>query len=232
MLFVVLFIVAAVVFALVMLLIALLRPKLRPTVVSPEVAQKHVPVICLIRGAEGLILVPLALFVVLIGAGFLSQFNPFSPAQNSNVYFSFVMLGLVLFVGAFFIARTVNRIRKADPPRFPNFWRVTENSISTFAFIFAAFAAHDVYQLMPDWKPQPHMPLLMPFLNRHFLWIVVFFLGRSCALTILRRVLELNPKTPPQNPAPPDQSGSGPFVPFNPYDLSKNPPLRPSPGSS
>ncbi len=72
----------------------------------------------------------------------------------------------------------------------------------------------------------------MHFLNRDFLWIAAFFLGRSCVITILKRLLELNPKTPPQNPEPPDQSDSGPHVPFDPYNLPNNRPLRPSPGAA
>ena len=84
---------------------------------------------------------------------------------------------------------------------------------------------------MPAWKPEPRMSLLLHFLNRDFLWIICFFVVRAYAKRALSRILELNPNTPPKNPEPPDESDSGPYVPFDPYNLPSNPPLRPSGGA-
>lgn len=194
--------------------------------VSPEVARKHLPLICLISVPQVLLVAALLALAAGIFLGFLLSINPFHRQSAYSEAFSIVMWIITLLVAAAVIVKSIERHRKSEARFLRDMLRVNANSVSTFAFIFAAFASHDVYQLMPRWEPQPHTTLLMHFLNREFLWIAVFFLGRSCVITFLMRVLELNPKAPPQDPEPPD---SGPFVPFNPYDLSQNKPIRPLP---
>ena len=47
------------------------RKEVPPAVVSPDSARRHIALICLIRGGEALIVVPLFLLIMLIGFGYL-----------------------------------------------------------------------------------------------------------------------------------------------------------------
>ncbi len=86
-----------------------------------------------------------------------------------------------------------------------NFMRVNANSIGNFAFIFAAFAAHDFYQLMPAPSFHPAYERtneFTPFLNRDFLWLIVFWALWKYLKVLLARLLELNSSSTPEKLTP------------------------------
>jgi hypothetical protein len=210
------------------------RRKLNTAVVSPDAARRHIAVIYLIRGVEILVAVPTFGLIALLGACFVLKFNPFRHPQDNNEYFSVIMLTLILLVSAVMIAKTVDRFRKSGGDLFRNFQKVDENSVSTFAFIFSALASHDLYHFLP-----PELPRFIQesigdviVLHRDILTIIAFFMLWHVSRAVLFRVLELNPKTPPRDPEPPDQSGSGPFVPFDPCHPYSAKPLYNPPGQA
>ena len=76
--------------------------------------------------------------------------------------------------------------------------------------VFAALAAHDVYQLMPAKHQVPGhgVSLFKVFiLDRSMVWPIVFFGLWRLVYVVLLRVMEMNPPKYPQNvayPPPPD----------------------------
>ena len=225
--FSIIMLVAALVFgaAMILLVKSFRRGNSLPAVVSPGVARKHLALIYLVRLPQILLAIVIGTLFSLMFLGFLLPLNPFHHQSALHEVFSVLMWIIVLLVVAAIAGKAIDRHRKSETRFLRGILRVDANSISTFALFFAALTAHDLYQLMPAWKPGPHMSLYMHFLNRDFLWIIVFFLGRSCIITILNRVLELDREPPPKNPEPPD---SGPTIPFDPYILPSNRPLYPS----
>jgi hypothetical protein len=206
--------------------------KAAPAVVSPDSARKHIALIWLIRGAEGLILVPVLLLILMIALGFVLSLNPFRSPPVYTQPFSLIMLVAVLLVSAALILKIRHRSPKPGHGIFQNFQKVTANSVSNFGFIFSALAAHDLYQLMPPKLPHPihgYSAVLMVFLDRNILSMIVFWGLWSLTKSVLLRVLGLNPPAAPPDSTQgqPSSSPDRPFVPFNPYDLSKNLPLRP-----
>jgi len=167
--------------------------------VSSESAQKHLALIYLIRAGEAFIMVPILLVVLLIGFGIIF---------GADHFLVFIVLVSFLLVGAWRIAKEPDRFSKIFRPfqeMKAKFQHVNANNIGNFAFIFAAFAAHDVYQLMPakPFKVDPGTSgLLMSFLHRDSLWIFVF-LGLWIYLkALLGRLLELNSPAPSENSSP------------------------------
>ena len=121
------------------------------------------------------------------------------------------------------------------------FRRANATSISNFTFIFSFLTARALYYLLPLNLPKflaDHVGNDAPFLGqgsqngisyRGTLAFVAFLIFYNVVKAYLLSVLELNPSKLPQNPRPSasDDALEKPFVPFNPYDLSKNPPYHP-----
>jgi hypothetical protein len=190
-----------------------------PLVVAPESARRHLAVIYLIRAGEGVILLPFLIFVAVIGYGFLMAFFPHrsAPARNEGV--SFVMLPAILLICAAVVVGAIRRFRKSG---FLIFTRqkledVSEDNIGTFSFVFAAFAAHDFYRLMPP-APAKILPGFVGMLNRDFMWIVVFWVLWKGTKVLLSRLLELNPpssrQSPPDDPDIPEFPQKSPLLPL------------------
>jgi hypothetical protein len=115
-------------------------------------------------------------------------------------------------------------------------WRRFDKSVVTdFAAIFALFAARDFHYFLPVHLPRiinEHLSVGLrdPFNDRgsRMLWTwLALYLFYKLVKASLFRVLGLN-NSAPQDPTQlaPDDTEQ-PFMPFNPYDLSKNPPYLP-----
>jgi len=196
------------------------------TIISPDSIRKHLALVCLVRGVELLVAVAILGMIMLIFGSSLMSLDPFRAHPGlSKAYVITVMIAVpLLLVTVVIVLPAWRRLWSWEGGFFRNVLRVDSNSVSNFAFIFAAFASHDFYQLWPFRVTAPvhHYP----FLDRELLWIFVFFGFWNGTKSLLFRILEMRRKEPPADPEPPD---SAPFVPFNPYDLSQNKPVRPLP---
>jgi hypothetical protein len=123
-----------------------------PAVVSPEAARRHRAVIYLIRGTEIAVAAPILALIALIGLGFFLSINPFRNQTAGSEAYSVIMLIAFLVVVAGIVAKSIVRYRNfgwSAVFRNVNFLKVDTNSVSNFAFFFAAFAAHDLYHYLP-----------------------------------------------------------------------------------
>jgi hypothetical protein len=189
---VMLFIVTAIGFALAMIVAARLFRRNIPTPVSPDVARKHVPLVCLICWPQIVVAVALFALATLIVLGFLLSINPFQRQSAYSEAYSVIMWIIALLVATAIIAKSIERHRKSSTRLFQNILRVDSNSVSAFAFIFAALASHDLYYFLPPWNPKvlhDHPGLVALFLNRDFLSLIVFcvvwYLIKTCILNLL-----------------------------------------------
>ena len=203
-----------------------LKCDLITTIISLDSIRKHLALVCLVRGVELLLGVVIFGLIMLILAGSLLSLDPWRAHPGlSKAYAITVMIAVpLLLVTMVVVLPAWRRHWSRDGGFFRNVLRVDSISVSTFAFLFAALASHDFYQLWPFRASAPvhHNP----FLDREVLWFFVFFGLWNGVKNLLLRILEMRRKEPPSNPEPPD---SGSFVPFNPYDLSKNKPIQPLP---
>ena len=190
------FFLAALAFSVLLIPWIMLRSQqIRPAVTSPDSIRAHFPLVCLIRGAEFLIGGVICFGIALIGLGFLLQINPFQQHPVFSPLFSIPMLVIMLLVGAYLVVKLIKGLLTPGLPILQAFRRVDANSITTFAFIFAAFVAHDVYHFLPPSKLGARdVPPTFggSVLDRDFLWILVFWLAWFSAKALVRRVLKLN----------------------------------------
>jgi len=166
--------------------------------VTPEVAQRHRALIYLIRGSESLILVPLLLVVVLIFAGFfLSIIDSINrdTLTHGRIYSIALLLGVFLMIAAVAV-RLRRRIFKSRRELFQNFQSASTTNVSNFAFIFAAFTAHDFYRLMRGAASADTSHLS----TRDSLWPFIFFGVWLSLKVFLNILLELPPSRPSQDP--------------------------------
>lgn len=182
------------------------RPNVKPVAaISRETAQQHLAMVWLVRAGEAIIIVPLTSLALMIGFGFVISLFPFSKQPLvipdhplASQIFSVIMCSLILAI-AFFVGRSLFQ-KRADyklQAVIRSFLRVTTSSVSTFSLVFAALAAHDVYQLMPAKHPdigptfpQPWNAIIM---DRHLIWPLVFWALWRLVYVVLCRVLELKP---------------------------------------
>jgi hypothetical protein len=197
------------------------------TIISPDSIQRHLALVCLIRGVELLVAVAILGGIMLIFAGSLLSLDPWRAHPGlSKAYAITVMIAVpLLLVTTVVVLPAWRRLWSWEGGYFRSILRVDSSSVSNYAFFFAAFASHDFYQLWPFRATAPvhHYP----FLDRELLWIFVFFGLWNGIKGLVLGILEMRRKEPPADPADSEPPGSGPYVPFNPYDLSKNQPLRP-----
>ena len=122
------------------------------------------------------------------------------------------------------------------------FRRLDVNTVANFAFTFSILISVAFYHSLPAHPPQVvidyfgNNPFFVPFRDqgshpanpsyRAVLSYLVCFIFYKLIKAYLLQTLDLNPSNPPKNP-PPDSWPDGSETPFNPYDLSKNSPIRP-----
>jgi hypothetical protein len=196
---------------------------------APQPAQPHAALIWLIRGTGAILAIPSAMLIIfaVVVMPIMIIINPHRPAfgwMEIGIGFSIMILGL-LFYG--FIAKI----------GFDMFRKVNATTIANFAFIFSFLTAHTLYHVLPLNLPNflvDHVGKDAIFFGqgtgpeisyRATLAFFAFLIFYNVLKAYLLRVLELNAPIPPQNP--PSSAPDDPFVPFDPYDLSKNGPLRP-----
>ncbi len=188
------------------LLVMVMRQRKRDlitTIISPDSIRKHLALVCLVRGVELLVAVVILAFIVLIFSGSLLVIDPWRAHPGlSKAYAITVMIAVpLLLVTTLVVLPAWRRQWSWEGGFFRNVLRVDSNSVSTFAFVFAALGAHDFYQLWPYRNSAPLNPY--PFLNREILWIFVFFGLWHGIKNLLLRILEMLRKEPPENLAPP-----------------------------
>jgi len=154
--------------------------------------------ICLIRGGEALITVPILLVLLLIFTGFVFSMldNAFRDTFPNGKIFSITMLIAIFLVLAVMIVRLPRHIFKSRRELLLGFQRISTVNVSNFAFIFAGFAAHDFYRLMPAVASAAHPHLT----NRDFLCLFVFFFVLNSLKIFLKILLELPPVDRSQDP--------------------------------
>ena len=198
---------------------------------AQQSAQPHAALIWLIRGTGALMVIPSAILILftVVVMPILIIINPHRPTidwMQIGIGASLLIMGL-LFYG--FIAKV----------GYDMFRKVDAIAVSNFAFIFSILTARALYHLLPLSLPKTLSGYVCddaPFLAkgqqlgisyRATLAFFAFFIFYYIVKAFLLRILELNASKPPQNPTPSDSSGEEAFVPFDPYDLSKNRPARP-----
>jgi len=197
-------------------------------VVSSDAAQSHRALIYLIRGTGASVAGVMALAAIyfsilcVIGAvqGGMGALG--WPGVFIAIAIITGVLGLISYVG------------------YGMWLRVDTISVANFAFVFAMLLAVGWYHLLPANLPKAVIeyfwdnPFFYPFrepnpnpsyraLLSYFAFFLFYKLIKACVVEKLR----LNAAPPPKEP--PSSGSCGPFIPFNPYDLSKNPPLLPLP---
>lgn len=117
-------------------------------------------------------------------------------------------------------------------------WRRLDRiTVADFASVFALFAARVFHYVLPAHLPNAFNEHLGPHFRDPFsdkgaralwMWLALYIVYKFIK-AYLFRILELNPTDTAQNPPPsgPDEAPDEPFVPFDPYDLSKNRPALP-----
>jgi len=190
-------------------------------------SRSHAPLAWLIRGTGALI----AIFFGLMLAFYLIMvvMNAFHHLQNhgSWIAFLFDLLPAILCGGLLLLGFCMWR-------------RIDTISVANFAFMFAFLTARAMYYFLPLSLPKflgDYVGPNTPFLGqgdqhgisyRGTLAFIAFVILYALLKDYINRRLGLTPSNPPPNTPPYDPSTSdGPFVPFDPYNLSKNRPLRP-----
>jgi hypothetical protein len=141
-----------------------------------------------------------------VGLGFLAYINPVRISSLHDLIFSLLMLSTIFLLSALGIARFRQRFPGSARSFFRRVEDVTTANIANFAFLFSALATYDFYHLMP--VAPAHVARgsangIAPFLNREFLWIVVFWVLWKYLKILLTRLLELNSSASSSN-SPPD----------------------------
>ena len=192
-------------------------------------SRPHPALIWLIRGTGAIIAIPSAMLILfaVVVMPIMIIINPHRPAigwMQIGIGFSIMILGL-LFYG--FIAKV----------GYDMFRKVNAATIANFSFIFSFLTAYTLYHVLPSNLPKflaDHVGKDAIFFGqgtgpeisyRATLAFLAFLIFYHVIKAYLLRVLELNAPIPPQNP--PSSGPEEPFVPFNPYDLSKNRPTHP-----
>ncbi len=160
----------------------------------------------MVRGVELFIAVVILSMLLIIFTGALLPLNPFHGNSHlSAVYVTTVLIAVPLAFVTTFIVLPAGQW-SWQRGLFRSVLRVDSNSISTFAFAFAAFASHDFYQLWPFRisVAVEHSSLL----NREFLWFIVFLGLWHGIKSLVVSILEMGRKTPPETLAPPFPSHS------------------------
>jgi hypothetical protein len=199
-------IVIAMLIASVTLLVVAMRQRRRdlvPAIISGDSIQRHLPLVCLVRGAELLVAVTILGLIMLIFGGSLISVDPFRAHPGlSKAYAIAVMIAVpLLLVTTLVVLPAWRRQWSWEGGFFRDVLRVDTHSVSTFAFLFAAFAAHDFYQLWPFRISTPVH--LNPLLDRELLWFFVFYGLWRGTQSLLLHILEMRRKEPPENLAPP-----------------------------
>ncbi len=185
-----------------------------PLTVAPDSARRHIALIYLIRSGEAMIVIPIVLGLAVLGVSVL-----LSPFHSGDLYVkndgaSFLMLPAALLICAIVVIRCILHFQK--PGRalsvFKKLEDVNENNIGTFSFVFAAFAAHDYYRLMPP------APLHSTSLANRDCWVLVFWGFWIAMKFILKRILEVTPpssrQSPPDDPDIPEFPHRSPLRPL------------------
>jgi hypothetical protein len=188
------------------LLVMVMRQRKRDlitTIISPDSIRKHLALVCLVRGVELLVAVAILGLIMLIFGGSLISVDPFrSHPGLSKAYVIAVMIAVpLLLVTTLLVLPAWRRQWSCEGGFFRNVLRVDSNLVSNFAFLFAAFASHDFYQLWPFRATAPvhHSP----FLDRELLWIFVFYGLWRGSKSLLLHILEMRRQEPPANLASP-----------------------------
>jgi len=173
------------------------------TIISIDSIQKHLALVCFVRGVELLLSVAILGVIMLMVAGSLISVDPFRAHPGlSKAYVITVMIAVpLLLVTTVVVLPAWRRHWSWEGGYFRNILRVDSSSVSNFAFLFAAFASHDFYELWPFRASTPFQH--NPFLDRELIWIFVFFGLWNGVKKLLLRILEMRRKEPPENLAPP-----------------------------
>lgn len=168
--------------------------KLRPEVISLDSARRHFLLVYLICGTEWLILGALLSMLALMTWGLFLQINPFSRPPGMSLGFSVGVLAIMLLLVAYFISRAIHWFPMGRASLLSGFRNLTVNSVSDFAFVFAAFVAHDLYHFLPPSNHaaghEPANPAAL-FLERDMLWVIVFWCVWRSTKSLLVGLLRL-----------------------------------------
>jgi hypothetical protein len=225
-------ILALLIFALVMVVVSMRGRgrNLRPVVVSPDAARNHRALIYLIRGTGVLVASAAAL------AAIYFSLHCFLDALRGE-------MGTLGWPGVFIAIGIIAGVLGVISHAGYGMWLwVDTTSVANFAFVFAMLLAVGWYHLLPANLPKAVIdyfgdnPFFAPFRESNpnpsykaALSYLAFFVFYKLIKAFVVQKLRMNAVVPPKEP--PFSGSSGPFVPFNPYDLSQNKPVLPLPKS-
>jgi hypothetical protein len=118
------------------------------------------------------------------------------------------------------------------PERYDMWRRIDGTTVADFSSVFALFGARVFHYLLPSHLPQTLNNHLWVGVRESFsdkggratwTWLALYFFYRLIK-SALFRLFDLNSSTPQASKGPPPDETHGSFVPFDPYDLSKNSP--------